>query len=135
MHAADPALRKQRKQKGGNTGKNFTEGWVEFEDKAVAKQVAAMLNSNPIGGKRRSAYHYDLWSLKYLPKFKWDHLTEEIGVKSICSAVFTLLLGLNKPMVSLQCASAEHHGKSFSILYSIHNPAGSNAGCYALQSF
>ena len=94
MHAADPALRKQRKQKGGNTGKNFTEGWVEFEDKAVAKQVAAMLNSNPIGGKRRSAYHYDLWSLKYLPKFKWDHLTEEIGMKSICSAVYTLLLGL-----------------------------------------
>ena len=75
---ADPALRKHRKQKGGNTGKNFTEGWVEFEDKAVAKQVAAMLNANPIGGKRRSAYHYDLWSLKYLPKFKWDHLTEEI---------------------------------------------------------
>ena len=75
----DPALRKQRKQKGGNTGKNFTEGWVEFEDKAVAKQVATMLNGNPIGGKRRSAYHYDLWSLKYLPKFKWDHLTEEIG--------------------------------------------------------
>ena len=79
LHVADPALRKQRKQKGGNTGKNFTEGWVEFEDKAVAKQVAAMLNGNPIGGKRRSAYHYDLWSLKYLPKFKWDHLTEEIG--------------------------------------------------------
>ncbi|KAL3162958.1 hypothetical protein ABBQ32_009391 [Trebouxia sp. C0010 RCD-2024] len=78
----DPALRKQRKQKGGNTGKNFTEGWVEFEDKAVAKQVATMLNNNPIGGKRRSAYHYDLWSLKYLPKFKWDHLTEEIAYQN-----------------------------------------------------
>ena len=76
---ADPLLRKQRKQKGGNTGKNFTEGWVEFEDKAVARSTAAMLNGNPIGGKRRSAYHYDLWSLKYLPKFKWDHLTEEIS--------------------------------------------------------
>lgn len=53
---------------------------MEFEDKAVAKQVAGMLNGNQIGGKRRSAYHYDLWSLKYLPKFKWDHLTEEIGM-------------------------------------------------------
>ena len=42
-------------------------------------QVAEMLNGNPMGGKRRSAYHYDLWCLKYLPKFKWDHLTEEIG--------------------------------------------------------
>ena len=64
---------------GKNTGKNFSEGWVEFEDKKVAKQVAAMLNGNPMGGKRRSAYHYDLWCLKYLPKFKWDHLSEEIG--------------------------------------------------------
>ncbi|DBB08410.1 TPA: hypothetical protein ACH3X3_008563 [Trebouxia sp. C0006] len=78
----DPALRRQRKQKGGNTGKNFTEGWAEFDDKAVAKQVAAMLNGNQMGGKRRSAYHYDLWSLKYLPKFKWDHLTEEIAYQN-----------------------------------------------------
>ena len=37
-----------------------------------------MLNGQQMGGKRRSAYHYDLWSMKYLPKFKWDHLTEEI---------------------------------------------------------
>jgi hypothetical protein len=35
----DPALRRKRKQQGGNSGKNFTEGWVEFEDKAQAKQV------------------------------------------------------------------------------------------------
>jgi ESF2/ABP1 family protein len=60
-------------------GKNFTEGWVEFEDKAAAKHVAASLNGQQIGGRRRSAYHYDLWNLKYLPKFKWDHLTEEIN--------------------------------------------------------
>ena len=44
-----------------------------------------MLNGNQMGGKRRSAYHYDLWSLKYLPKFKWDHLTEEIGT-ACCEA-------------------------------------------------
>ncbi|KAI7836026.1 hypothetical protein COHA_010110 [Chlorella ohadii] len=75
----DPALRKKRKQKGGNSGKNFTEGWVEFEDKAKAKEVVAMLNGQQMGGKRRSAYFYDLWCMKYLPKFKWDHLTEEIN--------------------------------------------------------
>jgi ESF2/ABP1 family protein len=60
-------------------GKNFTEGWVEFQDKAVAKQVAGALNGQQMGGKRRSAYHFDLWAMKYLPKFKWDHLTEEIA--------------------------------------------------------
>lgn len=99
----DPALRKQRKQKGGNTGKNFTEGWVEFEDKAVAKNTAAMLNGNPIGGKRRSAYHYDLWSLKYLPKFKWDHLTEEIS-KTPKAALHML-----RCSYILQCTSCTSH--------------------------
>lgn len=34
-----------------------------------------MLNGQQMGGKRRSAYYYDLWCMKYLPKFKWDHLT------------------------------------------------------------
>ncbi|MEW5297318.1 MAG: hypothetical protein WDW38_006146 [Sanguina aurantia] len=75
----DAAQRRMRKKAGGNTGKNFTEGWVEFEDKRVAKRTAAMLNGQQMGGKRRSAYHYDLWTLKYLSKFKWDHLTEEIN--------------------------------------------------------
>ena len=37
----DSAARKKRKKAGGNTGKNFTEGWVEFEDKGVAKRVRA----------------------------------------------------------------------------------------------
>ncbi len=42
-------------------------------------QVAVMLNGQPMGGRRRSAYHFDLWCMKYLPKFKWEALTEEIG--------------------------------------------------------
>lgn len=55
-----------------------------------ALQVAAMLNGQQMGGKRRSAYHYDLWSMKYLPKFKWDHLTEEVGARpaaGVCRAL------------------------------------------------
>eukprot|EP00192_Tetraselmis_astigmatica_P020786 CAMPEP_0117660030 /NCGR_PEP_ID=MMETSP0804-20121206/6748_1 /TAXON_ID=1074897 /ORGANISM="Tetraselmis astigmatica, Strain CCMP880" /LENGTH=267 /DNA_ID=CAMNT_0005466727 /DNA_START=52 /DNA_END=855 /DNA_ORIENTATION=+ len=75
----DASLRKDRKRKGGNSGKEFTEGWVEFEDKRVAKQVAQMLNGKQMDPKRRSAFHYDLWCLKYLPKFKWHHLTEDIA--------------------------------------------------------
>ena len=43
----DSALRRKRKREGGNTGKNFTEGWVEFEDKRMAKRVAGMLNGKP----------------------------------------------------------------------------------------
>ncbi|KAF5841809.1 hypothetical protein DUNSADRAFT_11125 [Dunaliella salina] len=75
----DPKARKIRKRKGGNTGKNFTEGWVEFADKRVAKRTALALNGQRIGGKRRSAYYDDLWCIKYLPHFKWDDLTEEIA--------------------------------------------------------
>lgn len=49
----DPALRRLRKAKKGNSGKNFSEGWVEFEDKADAKRVALLLNGQQMGGKKR----------------------------------------------------------------------------------
>lgn len=31
------------------------------------------------GGKKKSAIYYDIWNIKYLTKFKWDDLTDEIG--------------------------------------------------------
>jgi ESF2/ABP1 family protein len=58
---------------------NFTEGWVEFADKAAARALAARLNGQPMGGRRRSAHYYDLWTMRYLPKFKWEHLTAELA--------------------------------------------------------
>eukprot|EP00892_Ulva_mutabilis_P006104 jgi/Ulvmu1/3866/UM018_0085.1 len=60
-------------------GKQFSEAWIEFVDKKQAKAVVEMINCTPMGGKNRSRYKEDLWNLKYLPKFKWDHLTEEIA--------------------------------------------------------
>ncbi|KAH7888101.1 hypothetical protein F5I97DRAFT_1865680 [Phlebopus sp. FC_14] len=58
---------------------HFTEGWVEFKDKKVARSVAGMLNAQPIGGKKGSRWHDDVWTMKYLPKFKWNMLTEQIA--------------------------------------------------------
>ncbi|KDD76829.1 hypothetical protein H632_c93p1 [Helicosporidium sp. ATCC 50920] len=78
MAPEDTSL-KSKNSSNKSTGKSFTEGWVEFMDKTRAKAVAAQLNGTQMGGRRRSAYYYDLWSVKYLPKFKWDHLTEEIN--------------------------------------------------------
>ncbi|KAH7441400.1 hypothetical protein KP509_03G036600 [Ceratopteris richardii] len=78
----DHAVKLRRKLAGKNTGKNFTEGWVEFANKKDAKRIAKMLNGEPMGGKKRSAYYYDLWNIKYLKKFKWDNLTEEIAYKN-----------------------------------------------------
>jgi len=61
--------RKKRKDNGGNGSKQFSEGWIEFADKRVAKQVAQSLNNTVIGGKKSSFYHDDIWNLKYLKGF------------------------------------------------------------------
>ena len=51
-----------------NKDRVFTEGWIEFRSKRVAKSVAETLNCNPVGGKRRSKAHDELWNIKYLPR-------------------------------------------------------------------
>lgn len=56
----------------------FTEGWVEFEKKKVAKWVAQNINTTPITTKKGSKFCDILWSLKYLPGFKWIHLSERL---------------------------------------------------------
>lgn len=38
-----------------------------------------MLNAQPIGGKKGTRWRDDVWTMKYLPKFKWNMLTEQIG--------------------------------------------------------
>jgi hypothetical protein len=70
----------RRTKAGGSKRKRFTEGWIEFEDKKVAKRVAENLNAERIGQKKGDFLYDDLWCLKYLPKFKWHHLTEQIGM-------------------------------------------------------
>ena len=97
----------KRVKRGGNKKKKYTEGWVEFLNKKLARRVADSLNgtriggilvqgvdciesalaaqSHPLlslgleGGSKRNYYHDDLWSVKYLPKFKWTHLTERLA--------------------------------------------------------
>lgn len=52
---------------------------MEFKDKKIARSVAEMLNAQPIGGKKGSRWRDDIWTMKYLPKFKWNMLTEQVG--------------------------------------------------------
>lgn len=75
----DSHVHKRRQRFRKNRRRNYTEGWVEFDDKRVAKAVAMTLNNTQIGGKKRYYYHDDIWNMKYLPKFRWSHLTEKIG--------------------------------------------------------
>ncbi|KAK4494112.1 hypothetical protein PRZ48_014410 [Zasmidium cellare] len=75
----DHAAHTKRVKSGGNKKKSFTDGWVEFKSKKEAKIAAETLNGNIIGGKKGNFYHDDLWNMKYLKGFKWNHLTEQIA--------------------------------------------------------
>ncbi|KAG0164074.1 RNA-binding ATPase activator esf2 [Apophysomyces sp. BC1034] len=91
----DPKITARRKKYGKDRRVNYTEGWVEFKDKKRAKALAEFLNMRQIGkvvlfsimiwlmkfegGKRSDRYYHDMWNIKYLPKFKWNHLTEQMA--------------------------------------------------------
>ncbi|XP_055503284.1 activator of basal transcription 1 [Leucoraja erinacea] len=75
--------RTRRKKKTRGLGKNFTEGWVEYQNKAVAKRVARSLHNTRIGTKKRSRFHDDLWNMKYLHRFKWIHLSERLAYEKL----------------------------------------------------
>jgi ESF2/ABP1 family protein len=83
---------RRRIKSGDNKKRQFTEGWVEFAEKKVAKKVALMLNAERIGGRKGDKWYDDLWNLKYLPRFKWHHLTEQIGTPPARSCPFILSL-------------------------------------------
>nr|DBA21312.1 TPA: hypothetical protein GDO54_017977 [Pyxicephalus adspersus] len=80
LQAEDHAIRKKKKKAGSNA-RDFTEGWVEFRDKRVAKLIAASLNNTPMGTRKKNRFHDDLWNIKYLHRFKWSHLSERLAIE------------------------------------------------------
>lgn len=52
---------------------------MEFESKRVAKQIVPLLNNKQISTRKKSQFYDSLWSMKYLPRFKWVHLTERMN--------------------------------------------------------
>ena len=67
---------------GGNKRPKFVDGWVEFCDKKIAKRVALNLNGETIGGPKSNYWRDDIWTIKYLAKFKWHHLAESIAYQN-----------------------------------------------------
>ena len=65
-------IEKKRK----NQPTSFSEGWVEFKSRKVARQVAEELNNQQVGGKRRNPWYHEFWNIKYLMNFRWTHLRE-----------------------------------------------------------
>ncbi|THU77370.1 hypothetical protein K435DRAFT_702569 [Dendrothele bispora CBS 962.96] len=79
LQQEDPKRAYLRRKYTATKKVHFTEGWVEFKDKKIARSVAEMLNAQPIGGKKGTRWRDDVWTMKYLPKFKWNMLTEQIA--------------------------------------------------------
>ncbi|CAM9440944.1 activator of basal transcription 1 [Lampetra fluviatilis] len=79
LQPEDKHTRKVRKKISRSNARSYTEGWVEFVDKKKAKLAAIMLNNNRITTRKRSRFYDDLWSLKYLHRFRWAHLSERLA--------------------------------------------------------
>lgn len=79
LQQEDPKRAYLRRKYTSTKKPHYTEGWVEFKDKKVARSVAEMLNAQTIGGKKGTRWRDDIWTMKYLPKFKWNMLTEQVA--------------------------------------------------------
>ncbi|RYP53316.1 hypothetical protein DL768_001673 [Monosporascus sp. mg162] len=78
----DPQEHARRVKAGGNKKRMYIDGWIEFVDKKDAKNVVDLLNARTIGGPKGSYYRDDIWSLRYLKGFKWNHLTQQIAAEA-----------------------------------------------------
>ncbi|XP_018563222.1 activator of basal transcription 1-like [Anoplophora glabripennis] len=80
LQLADTELKsKEKKSKKHKFARKFTEGWVEFERKSVAKKVAALLNNTQVSNRKKSKHYDCIWNIKYLSSFKWTHLHERLA--------------------------------------------------------
>jgi len=87
----------KRKKHGGNKKMKYTEGWIEFKKKKMAKLVAMSLNNTPMGGPKSYYYRDDIWNIKYLSKFKWFNLTEKmVYAKAVRSKRLRMGISQNK---------------------------------------
>ncbi|KAI6015656.1 hypothetical protein EDC04DRAFT_2752317 [Pisolithus marmoratus] len=86
LQKEDPKTTYLRRKHTTDKKPHFIEGWVEFKDKKVARTVATMLNAQSIGGKKGTRWRDDVWTMTYLPKFKWNMLTEQIAHEAAARA-------------------------------------------------
>jgi ESF2/ABP1 family protein len=69
-----PASKASSHHSKKNSRQLYTEGWIEFESKKVARRCAETLNATAVGGKKGGFYRDDLWNMKYLRGMGWDEL-------------------------------------------------------------
>jgi len=69
----------EKKSKKRNVAMKFTEGWVEFESKSLARRVAEELNNKQVSTRKKSKQYDSVWNMRYLSTFKWTHLHERLA--------------------------------------------------------
>lgn len=80
LQLGDKELKPNEKKSKKRIVKNkFTEGWIEFQKKSVAKKVAEMLNNTQVSSRKKSKHYDCIWNIKYLSNFKWIHLNERLA--------------------------------------------------------
>jgi ESF2/ABP1 family protein len=79
----DKVVRKKRRKAGGSGCKRYTEGWVEFESKKVAKRVGETLNMTRVTNHKRSLHYDDLWNVKV--STRCVALARYLYYKSVCT--------------------------------------------------
>jgi len=83
---------------------------VEFKSKRVAKQIVPLLNNKQISGRKTSQFYDSLWSMKYLPRFKWVHLTERMNYEQ----------AVHKQRLHTEVSQARKETTFFHSLYNSH---------------
>ncbi|KAI6031239.1 hypothetical protein BKA83DRAFT_4197557 [Pisolithus microcarpus] len=73
LQKEDPKTTYLRRKYTTDKKPHFTEGWVEFKDKKVART-------------KGTRWRDDVWTMTYLPKFKWNMLTEQIAHEAAARA-------------------------------------------------
>lgn len=112
---------------------HFTEGWVEFLDRKVAKATAEMLNAEPIGaasggsgggkgGKKAGGlgarrWRDEIWTMKYLSGFKWGMLSEQLGE---CGRTSLWELVADRPIFLQQTSGPRGRHESEQSCHSLH---------------
>jgi ESF2/ABP1 family protein len=79
LQLAETDSTNNKKSKQKKVAKKFTEGWLEFERKSVAKKVAQLLNNTQVSTRKKSKQFDCIWNIKYLSNFKWTHLHERLA--------------------------------------------------------
>ncbi|KAJ8961106.1 hypothetical protein NQ318_008782 [Aromia moschata] len=79
LQLAEVESKSTEKKKKRNPAQKYTEGWVEFERKSVAKRVTTLLNNTHVSNRKRSKQYDYMWNIKYLSNFKWTHLHERLA--------------------------------------------------------